>query len=311
LIALALAACSAAAEQPQAEAQASGQQPSATAPAAGSSGQQNPGVAGASGSPAAPPPPTAPDKSSAVQAVPGQQPEQPTTSANPPGGDQPARNSSATPSALSGEEKKTAPADTGNGAATSPAADKNTASHPASPDKPEASPAPGISPNSSEYTIGDGDMLAINVYKEPEVSRELTVRSDGKISLPLINGDIQATGLTPEQLRVEIVQKLRAVIEIPEVTVIVRESRSRTFIVLGQVMKPGSFPLNHPMTMLDAIAEAGGFQPFHNQKKIIVLRKQPDGSIKKFLFNYDKAVKTGDPLYNPAIEPGDKIVVPN
>ncbi|MGA3212360.1 MAG: polysaccharide biosynthesis/export family protein [Terriglobales bacterium] len=295
--------CTAAAQQT-----AGGQPQSGDAPAASSASQQPSGNAGASEAPAASAPSSADQaRSGAAQSVPEPPTQQPTTTSNPPSTEPHVSTPSVTPQAGASEDKKQPPSDSTNSAAPS----KGQAAQAVTTDKTDAASAPGITPNSTEYTIGDGDMLAISVYKEPEVSRELTVRSDGKISLPLINGDIQATGLTPQQLQVQIVQKLRAVIEIPEVTVIVRESRSRSFIVLGQVMKPGTFPLNRPMTMLDAIAEAGGFQPFSNKKKITVLRKRADGTIEKFFFNYVKAVKTGDPVDNPAIQPGDKIVVPN
>jgi polysaccharide export outer membrane protein len=136
------------------------------------------------------------------------------------------------------------------------------------------------------------------------------VRADGKISLPLINGEIQAAGKTPAQLQAEIVKNLRAVIENPEVTVIVQDARSRVFIVLGRVNKEGTFPINRPMTMLDAIADAGGFKDFANKKKITLLRDRPDGTVEVIHFNYLVAIKNPNPANNPAIQAGDKINVP-
>jgi polysaccharide export outer membrane protein len=163
--------------------------------------------------------------------------------------------------------------------------------------------------SSNEYVIGPGDVLAINVWKEPEISRVVPVRPDGQISLPLM-GDLGATGLTPLKLQAKITEKLKAYIANPEVTVIVQEVHSQKFNIVGAVSKPGNYPLMKPMRVLDAIAVAGGFQEFAKTKKIYVLRTKPDGSQQRIPFNY-KAVIAGKNLnQNVELEPGDTVVVP-
>ncbi len=123
-----------------------------------------------------------------------------------------------------------------------------------------------------EFVIGTGDVLAINVWKETEISRVVPVRPDGRFSLPLI-GEVQASGRTTKQLESEIAEKLKDYVSEPEVTVIVQEIRSQKFNVLGMVMRPGSYTLTKPMTVIDAIAIAGGFRDFAKQKDIYVLRR--------------------------------------
>jgi polysaccharide export outer membrane protein len=169
--------------------------------------------------------------------------------------------------------------------------------------------APQAVSSSNEYVIGPGDVLAINVWKEPEISRVVPVRPDGQISLPLM-GDLGATGLTPLKLQAKITEKLKAYIANPEVTVIVQEVHSQKFNIVGGVSKPGNYPLMKPMRVLDAIAVAGGFQEFAKTKKIYVLRTKPDGSQQRIPFNY-KAVIAGKNLsQNVELEPGDTVVVP-
>jgi len=159
------------------------------------------------------------------------------------------------------------------------------------------------------YTIGADDVLAINVWKEPDLTRSVPVRSDGKISLPLI-GELQASGVTPKQLEQDIAKKLTSYVSEPEVTVIVQEIKSRKFNVLGMVARPGSFSITHTMTVLDAIALAGGFGDFAKQKSIYVLRMKPDGTQARLPFNYKDVVKGKNPEQNIKLEPGDSVVVP-
>lgn len=160
-----------------------------------------------------------------------------------------------------------------------------------------------------EFVIGTGDVLAINVWKESEISRVVSVLSDGGISLPLV-GEIRAGGRTPKQLETEITAKLRDYVSEPEVTVIVQEIRSQKFNVLGMVMRPGSYPLTKPMTVLDAIALAGGFRDFAKQKDIYVLRPVAQGTPKRLPFNYKEVVKGRNPVQNIELETNDTIVVP-
>lgn len=159
------------------------------------------------------------------------------------------------------------------------------------------------------FVIGTGDLLAINVWKESEISRTVPVRSDGRISLPLI-GEIQAGGRTPKQLETDITAKLKDYVSEPEVTVIVQEIRSQKFNVLGMVMKPGSYPLANPTTVLDAIALAGGFRDFAKQKDIYVLRRAADGNQTRLPFNYKDVVKGHGSAQNVVLQCNDTIVVP-
>jgi len=159
------------------------------------------------------------------------------------------------------------------------------------------------------FVIGVEDVLNINVWKEPELSRTLPVRPDGVITLPLI-GEIKAKGLTPIELQDQITASLRKLMSDPQVTVIVAEVRSLTFNVVGQVLKPGYYPLTRRMTVLDAIALSGGFQPFAKQKKVYVLRTQADGKQVKLLFNYKDVIKGNRPDENIELQPRDTLVVP-
>jgi polysaccharide biosynthesis/export protein len=159
------------------------------------------------------------------------------------------------------------------------------------------------------YVIGANDVLAINVWKEPEVSRSVPVRSDGKISLPLV-GELQASGQTPRQLEQEISKRLQNYISEPEVTVIVTDSKSQKVNILGMVVKPGAYLLTSSTTVLDAIAMAGGFKDFAKQKSIYVLRQAPDGTQKRIPFNYKEVIKGKNPEQNIRVQTGDTVVVP-
>jgi len=164
-------------------------------------------------------------------------------------------------------------------------------------------------PNDPSYVIGNDDLLAINVWKQPDITRSIPVRSDGKISLPLI-GEVQATGRTPLQLEQTIATRLQTYIENPEVTVMVQQINSEKFNVLGQVTKPGSYPLTLATTVLDAIAEAGGFRDFAKQKSIYILRQNRNGSETRIAFNYKDVIKGKDVAQNVRLRPGDTIIVP-
>ena len=164
-------------------------------------------------------------------------------------------------------------------------------------------------PVDESFVIGADDILGISVWKEAEVSRTVTVRSDGKISLPLV-GELQAAGKTPKQLEEEIRSKLSAFITDPAVTLIVQEIRSHRFNVLGQVSHPGSYVLTSTTTVLDAIALSGGFRDFAKQKNIYILRAGPDGNKVRLPFNYREVVKGDKGKQNIKLETGDTVVVP-
>ena len=164
-------------------------------------------------------------------------------------------------------------------------------------------------PHDDSFQIGPDDILAINVWKEPEISRSVPVRSDGKVSLPLV-GEVQASGQTPKQLEAEISKKLISYISEPEVTVIVQQIKSQRFNILGQVAHPGTYPLSNPTTVLDAIALAGGFRDFAKKKSIYVLRQTADGSSTRLPFNYKDVIKGKDQKQNIRLEPRDTVYVP-
>ncbi|MGD0414474.1 MAG: polysaccharide biosynthesis/export family protein [Terriglobales bacterium] len=161
----------------------------------------------------------------------------------------------------------------------------------------------------SSYVIGADDVLAINVWKEPDVSRSVPVRSDGKISLPLV-GELTAGGQTPLQLEQEITRRLANYISEPEVTVIVQDSKSQRINILGMVVRPGTYMLTGSATILDAIAMAGGFRDFAKQKEIYVLRANADGTEKRLTFNYKEVIKGKNPEQNIRLLPRDTVVVP-
>jgi polysaccharide export outer membrane protein len=159
------------------------------------------------------------------------------------------------------------------------------------------------------YIIGDDDVLSINVWREPDLSKQIPVRSDGKISLPLM-GEVQAAGRTPLQLEQEITAKLRSYITDPQVTVIVQQINSQKFNILGQVTKPGSYPITAGITIVDAIATAGGFRDFAKKKSVYVLRQTPGGEELRIGFNYEEFIKGKKVDKNITLKPHDTIVVP-
>jgi polysaccharide biosynthesis/export protein len=159
----------------------------------------------------------------------------------------------------------------------------------------------------AEYQIGPEDVLDISVWKNPELSRTVPVRPDGKVSLPLLN-DFQAAGLTPSSLREQLVSRLSDFVPTPEVSVIVREVHSRKVAVVGAVKTAGRYELKSPMTVLEAIALAQGFTDFAARDRIVVLR-QSGGTTTRIPFNYRK-IADGAEQENFFVRPGDIIVVP-
>jgi polysaccharide export outer membrane protein len=163
-------------------------------------------------------------------------------------------------------------------------------------------------PHDDSFVIGNDDVLAINVWKEPDISRSIPVRSDGKISLPLV-GEVQAAGLTPLKLEKDIADKLKNYISEPEVTVMVQQVNSQKFNILGQVTKPGSYGIANSPTVLDAIALAGGFRDFAKKKSIYVLRHGASGEV-RLPFNYKDVSQGKNMEQNIKLQPGDTIIVP-
>jgi polysaccharide export outer membrane protein len=160
----------------------------------------------------------------------------------------------------------------------------------------------------SDFVIGESDVLSINVWKEPEISQNVVVRPDGKISLPLI-GEVLVRGLTPVQTQSLLANKLQSILTNPQVTVTVTEIRSRVVSITGEVAKPGTYPLLVPTTILQLISNAGGLGTFANKKGIFVLRTV-DGKQQRFSFNYSQVIKGEKPEQNILLHPGDTVVVP-
>jgi polysaccharide export outer membrane protein len=184
----------------------------------------------------------------------------------------------------------------------------------ASAPKTEATKATAANPTSAvagkaDYVIGPDDVLSINVWREPELTRLIPVRPDGKISLPLV-GDVEASGLSTVQLQSALSEKLKNFVENPEVTVIVQEVRSLKFNVIGEVLRPGSYPLTKSLTVLDGLAAAGGFRDFAKLSKIYILRQQPDGKSTRLAFHYKDVIKGKKSEENIALQSHDTIVVP-
>jgi polysaccharide export outer membrane protein len=163
-------------------------------------------------------------------------------------------------------------------------------------------------PHDDSFVIGNDDVLAINVWKEPDISRSIPVRSDGKISLPLV-GEVQAAGLTPLNLETDIASKLKNFISEPEVTVMVQQVNSQKFNILGQVARPGTYVIANSPTVIDAIALAGGFRDFAKQKSIYVLR-QGVSQESRIPFNYKEVSQGKNMTQNIKLQPGDTIIVP-
>lgn len=162
--------------------------------------------------------------------------------------------------------------------------------------------------NDPSYIIGGQDVLDINVWKEPELTRTVPVRPDGKISLPLLN-DVQAAGLTPTQLAEQITTSLKKFVTGPQVTVIVSQINSQRIYLMGEVTRAGAYPLLPGMTVLQGLSSGGGFTQFANLKKIYVLRTV-DGKQQKLSFNYKDVVNGKAPDQNIVLKAGDTIVVP-
>ena len=186
------------------------------------------------------------------------------------------------------------------------AQDKNKKTDPADTAKSAKAPAPATAdPN---YVIGPQDVLDVNVWKEAELTRSVPVRPDGKISMPLLN-DVQAAGLTPQQLSAQITTELRKYITDPQVTVIVTAINSQRIYILGEVGRAGAYPLLPSMTAIEALSSAGGFTPFARGKSIYILRME-DGKQVKYPFDYKAVIDGKRSDENVVLNPGDTIVVP-
>ncbi len=159
-----------------------------------------------------------------------------------------------------------------------------------------------------DYTIGPNDVLTVVFWRDKDMSGDVSVRPDGKISLPLVN-DVQAAGLTPEQLRQQLTTAAARFVDDPTVTVVVKEINSRRAFITGQVAKPGPYPLSGPTTVLQLIAMAGGVLEYADSKHIVVMRTESGGPV-SFTFNYKDVLKRKNLQQNIELKPGDTIIVP-
>jgi len=165
----------------------------------------------------------------------------------------------------------------------------------------------GVTPP-ADYVIGPEDVLTIIFWREKDLSNDVMVRPDGKISLPLIN-EVMAAGLTPEQLRQKLSEQAQRFVEDPNVTVVVKTINSRRVFVIGEVMKPGPYSLMAPTTVLQLISMTGGLQEYADSKNITIMRTE-NGKPVTYRFNYKDVVKQRNPKQNIELKPGDTIVIP-
>jgi polysaccharide biosynthesis/export protein len=159
-----------------------------------------------------------------------------------------------------------------------------------------------------DYVIGPEDVLSIVFWRDKDMSADVVVRPDGKISLALLN-DIEAAGYTPEQLRANILKAAQKYIADPNATVVVKEIHSRKVFIMGSVARPGSYPIIGNLTVVQLIAQAGGILEYADDKNILITRGD-GGQQVRFRFNYRDFVKGKDTRQNIALRPGDTVIVP-
>ncbi len=188
-----------------------------------------------------------------------------------------------------------------------------TSNPPKKNDKTSNSPAPGATLNSTladsnpdTYRIGVEDELQISVWREPDLSGNCVVRPDGKITLPVIN-EVYVVGLKTDELQTVLSEKLKPIVNEPQVTVIVRQIRSRKVYLFGSVQHQGAFTLNGRKTILELIGEGGGFSPFAKVKGMYILRTTA-GKQARIPFNYKNAI--AGRAENFVLQPGDMVIVP-
>lgn len=160
----------------------------------------------------------------------------------------------------------------------------------------------------ADYVIGPDDVLSVVFWREDDLTADVIVRPDGKITLPLIN-DIQAAGLTPEQLRASVAKAASPFIDAPTVMVRIKEIKSRFVTIVGEVQNQGPVALGAPMTVLQLIGRAGGLTEFANKKNIMVIRNE-NGREGTFKFNYNDVSRGENLKQNIELKPGDTVVVP-
>ena len=170
-------------------------------------------------------------------------------------------------------------------------------------------PPPDPAPGEREYRIGVTDVLKINVWRNEELSVEVPVRPDGKISVPLLD-DVQAEGLTPQELKESLTRELSEFITAPDVTVVVLQMNSRFVSVIGGVKQEARVPLTRDLRVLEAIAQVGGFDTFAQKSDVRIVRRNGDGTESEYRFDYDAYIKGKAPGTNIVLQNGDTIIVP-
>lgn len=198
---------------------------------------------------------------------------------------------------------------------TSPAAPKGAPAKNGSPATPVSSGAKNGSPaiptgvaTTPDYVIGPDDVLSVIFWRDKDLSSDVTVRPDGKISLPLLN-EVRAAGLTPEQLRVQLTEAAGKFIEEPTVSIVVKAINSRKVFLTGQVNKQGPYPLSGPTTVVQLLAMAGGLLEYANSENIRILRVE-NGRPMSYRFNYKEILNGKNLKQNIELKPGDTVVVP-
>jgi polysaccharide export outer membrane protein len=161
-----------------------------------------------------------------------------------------------------------------------------------------------------DYTIGVTDLLRIDVWRNPELSVDVPVRPDGKISVPLLD-DVHAEGLSPTELKEVLTRELAEYVSAPNVTVIILQMNSRFVSVLGGVNREGRMPLTKDLRVLEAIAASGGFTTFADKDNIRIVRRADDGTEHEYRFDYDAYRKGGAPGTNIVLMSGDTVIVPD
>jgi polysaccharide export outer membrane protein len=159
-----------------------------------------------------------------------------------------------------------------------------------------------------DYVIGPDDVLDVRFWKDQDMSGEVVVRPDGRISLPLLN-DVAAAGLTPDQLRVRLMEEARRYVEAPNATVIVKTINSRKVFITGQVGKPGPYPLTSRITVVQLIAMAGGLLEYAEANRIVIMRSE-NGRVTSVRFDYTKLAEGRNVPQNVELRPGDTVIVP-
>ncbi len=182
---------------------------------------------------------------------------------------------------------------------------KNGTNESSGPLSDSVAPSKEITPP-TDFRIGVADELMISVWHEPEFSQSVVVRPDGMITLPLLN-DVKISGLTTEEAKQLLTEKMKSLVNDPQVTIIVKAINSRKVWLVGNVARQGVFQLIDKKTVLELISEAGGLGPFAKMHSIYILRQQ-NGKKQRIGFDYKKAITGKGP--NPILEPGDMVVVP-